>query len=57
MLHDNVSGSFFTFVQLLREQSSLGKQDSQFTYNVTLRRVRATIVAEEKQLILHILSV
>ena len=27
------------------------------TYNVTLRRVRATIVVMERQLILHILSV
>jgi len=27
------------------------------TYNVTMRRVRATIVAVEKQLILHIVSV
>jgi hypothetical protein len=32
------------------------KQDRQRTYNVTLRRVRATIVAE-KQLVLHIVSV
>jgi transcriptional regulator of heat shock response len=33
------------------------KQDKQSTYNVTLRRVRVTIVAEEKQLVLHNLSV
>ena len=32
-------------------------QDRQCTYNVTLRRFRATIVAVEKQYVLHILSV
>jgi len=31
--------------------------DMQCTYNVTLRRVLSTIVAVEKQLVLHILSV
>jgi len=31
--------------------------DSQCTYNVTQRRIRATIVAVEKQWVLHILSV
>jgi hypothetical protein len=33
------------------------KQDSQRAYNITLRRARATIVAAEKQYVLHILSV
>jgi len=33
------------------------KQERQCTYNVTLRRVRAAIVAMEKQLVLHNLSV
>ena len=33
------------------------QQDMQCTYNVTLRRVRATIVAVEKQWVLHNLSV
>ena len=33
------------------------QQDRQCTYNVTIRRVRATIVAAEKQKVLHILSV
>jgi hypothetical protein len=33
------------------------EQDRQCTYNVTSRRVRATIAAMEEQLILHILSV
>ena len=33
------------------------QRDRQCTYNVTLRRVRATIVVVEKQWILHILSV
>ena len=33
------------------------KQDGQCTYNVTLRRVRATIIVVEKQWILHVLSV
>jgi len=32
-------------------------QDRQCTYNVTLRRVRVTTVAVEKQQVLHILSV
>jgi len=32
-------------------------QDNQCTYNVTLRRVRATGFAVEKQKVLHILSV
>jgi hypothetical protein len=34
-----------------------GKQKRKRMYNVTLRRVRATTVAVEKQYILHILSV
>jgi hypothetical protein len=33
------------------------QQDRQCTYNVTMRRVRATIVAVEKQWVLHNLSV
>jgi hypothetical protein len=33
------------------------QQDRQYTHNVTLRRVRATIVAMEKQYLLHVLSV
>jgi hypothetical protein len=33
------------------------KQDRQSTHNATLRRVRATIVAVEKQQVLHIPSV
>ena len=33
------------------------KQESQFSYNVTLRRVRVSTVAIEKQQELHILSV
>jgi len=36
---------------------SLLKQDRKYTYDVTLRRVRATIFAVEKQKVLHILSV
>ena len=36
---------------------TLTKQDRQRTYNVTMRRVRATIVAVEKQYVLQILSV
>ena len=34
-----------------------GKQDKQCTYNATLRFVCATIVAVERQKVLHILSV
>jgi len=33
------------------------KQDRQYTFYITLRRVRATIVAVENQQVLHILSV
>jgi len=33
------------------------KQDRQYTYNVTLRRPHATIVAMEEQCVLDILSV
>ena len=33
------------------------EQDGRCTYNVKLRRVRATIVAVENQLVFHILSV
>jgi len=33
------------------------EQDSQHIYNITLRRVCATIVAMEKQYVLYILSV
>jgi len=33
------------------------KQDRKCTYNVTLRRVRVTIVTVEKQEVLHIQSV
>jgi len=36
---------------------SILKQDRQCTYDVTLRRVRETIVAVEKQEVLLILSV
>jgi hypothetical protein len=37
--------------------NSVIKEERQCTYNVTLRRVRAKIVAKEKQKVLHILSV
>jgi hypothetical protein len=33
------------------------KQERLVTYDVTMRRVRATIVAVEKQYVLHIVSV
>jgi hypothetical protein len=39
------------------EFDSLLEKDRQYMYNVTLRRVRATTVAVEKQKVLHILSV
>ena len=35
----------------------VGKHDRQCTHNVTMRRIRATIVEVEKQCILHLLSV
>jgi len=34
----------------------VGKHDRQCTHNVTMMRFRATIVAVEKQYLLHILS-
>ena len=37
--------------------STRNKTGNVHTYNVTLRRVRTTIVAVEKQYVLHILSV
>ena len=42
---------------VLRDRNGLLQQDIQCTYNVTLRRVRASIVAVEKQWVLHNLSV
>jgi len=38
-------------------EASKAKQDRQCTYNVTLQLVRATLVAVEKQNILHVMSV
>jgi hypothetical protein len=48
-----------TFYALLRNASKylVAKQDRQYTYDVTLRRVPVTIVATEKQYLLNILSV
>jgi len=43
-----VRAEFTTYVQ---------KQDRQSTFNVTLRRVRATVIAVEKQRVLYNLSV
>jgi len=43
----------FKYVQLFVKF----KQDRQCTHNIILRRIRATIVAVEKQRVLHILSV
>ena len=47
------------FYALLRNASKylVTKQDRQYTYNVTLRRIRVTIVTAEKQYLLNILSV
>jgi hypothetical protein len=42
---------------LKRDISCTGEQDRQYTYNVTLRRVRVTVVVVEKQEVLSILSV
>jgi len=41
----------------LRHYCCAGFQSQDKTYNVTLRRVRATLVAVEKQLVLRILNV
>jgi len=38
-------------------QQLMTRQVMYFTYNVTVRRVRATFVAVEKQQVLHIMSV
>jgi len=43
-------------MRLLHEPPIFKIKDMQYTYNVTLRRVRATIVVVEKQHVLHILS-
>ena len=40
-----------------KQEWSVKEQDRQLTYNETLRRVRVTIVAVEKQWVLHNLSV
>ena len=42
---------------LLLIQEVIRIQDRQCTYNVTMRRVRATVVAVERQYVLLILSV
>jgi len=42
---------------VLRDRNGLPQQDMQCTYNITLRCVRASIVAVEKQWALHNLSV
>ena len=44
-------------VQHVDNDSYITEQDGQCTSNVTLRRVRATFVAVEKQYLLHIVSV
>jgi hypothetical protein len=41
----------------MHEYHSMLKEDRQITCNVTLRRVHGTIVAVEKQKLLHILTV
>jgi hypothetical protein len=41
----------------LRQNVTRFQQDSQCTYNVTLRRVRANIFEAEKQWVLHIMNV
>jgi len=42
---------------VLQNNVFLNKQDRQCVYNVTLRCVRATIVAVEKQYVLQVVSV
>ena len=44
-------------LNLYRARSTWVKQDRQYTYNVTVRSVRATFVAVEKQLVAHNFSV
>ena len=39
----------FSNLEILKNYNSVRKHDMQCTYNVTLRRVRATTVAVEKQ--------
>ena len=50
-------GCAWQLVTARRHIAPVLQQDKQCTYNVTVRRVRVTIVAEEKQYLLHILSV
>jgi hypothetical protein len=49
--HDRYCGLF------RRPQGCSSQEDGQWTYNVTLRRIRSAIVAVEKQCVLHSLSV
>ena len=58
-----IRGSFIRPYSISRKcgvkvtSESIEKQDMQYTYNVTLRRFRATIVVGEKQWVLYNLSV
>ena len=56
MLHSHSNNRKFNRYIVPANQEN-NKEDRQCTYDVTLRRVRATIVAVEKQYVLHILSV
>jgi len=49
--------SNFILVLLFSKTFRILEEDRQLTYNVTLRRVRATIFAVEKQRVFHNLSV
>ena len=52
------SGVAYKWSDLLVETNTVRmEQDRQYTYNVTLRRVRATIIAVDKQQVLYNVSV
>jgi hypothetical protein len=58
--HSAARAKSLTHVSILRvfaERITLFKEDMQYTYNVTIRRVRATTVVVEKKLVLHNLCV
>ena len=48
---------YFSYLTTRMHENIIVEKDGQCTRNVTMRRVRATIVAVENQYVIHILSV
>ena len=55
--HRTAAVSIRRVTKVFQNWSVQKENDSRCTYNVTLRRIRATIVVVEQQYVLHILSV